>query len=216
MEEQDLNEDTLQLYGNAPKTETPMGLFFRKSIASSWQYILAKGLAKEAKENLLKSYLIPVNCDLLLAPALNPEVKAALPDHLVKRDINLMYKQNQLGIALSALASVTDMIISNESSKQKLLKPISDACQILCDSHFIETKSRRDIIVSSMSTNLKDALLETKRDKFLFGENVIDKVKAAKTIDLKEAISSLEKIQTRLAKWSFKLQPRNITRHVTS
>lgn len=182
MEDQDLDEDTLQLLGDAPKTDISMGPSVHKDIANRWQDILAKGLAKDVKEKLLKSYFVPNNCDLLLAPALNPEVKAALQDALVKRDTALMYKQNQLGVALSALASATDMIISNETSKQKLLKPISDACRILCDSHFWETKTRRNFVISSININLKDALLETKRGSFLFGENVTDKVKAAKTI----------------------------------
>ena len=182
MEDQDLDEDTLQLLGDAPKTDITMGPSVHKDIANRWQDILTKGLAKDVKEKLLKSYFVPKNCDLLLAPALNPEVKAALQDTLVKRDLALMYKQNQLGMALSALASATDMIISNETSKQKLLKPISDACRILCDSHFWETKTRRNFIISSININLKDALLETKRGSFLFGENVTDKVKAAKSI----------------------------------
>lgn len=181
-EEQNLDEDILQLLGDAPITDTPMGPPIHKDIANRWQDILAKGLSKDVKDSLLKAYLVPSNCNLLLTPALNPEVKAALPDTMVKRDSSLMYKQKQLGIALSALATATKLIISNETSQPILLKPISDACRILCDSHFLDTKSRRNFVISSINNKLKDALLETQRDKLLFGENVAEKLKVAKNI----------------------------------
>ncbi|XP_063363523.1 uncharacterized protein LOC134655494 [Cydia amplana] len=177
-----LDEDILQLLGDAPREETPMGPPIHKDIASRWQNILAKGLSKELKESLTKEYLIPNNCDLLMAPTLNPEVRVALPDPLVKRDTSLLYKQKQLGIALSALASVTEMVLANETSKQKLLKPLSDACRILCDSHFTETRTRRGFIISSINAKLKQTLIDSNRDKLLFGENVSEKLKAAKTI----------------------------------
>lgn len=92
-EEVELDEDILLLLGDAPKAETPMGPSIHKDVARRWQDILAKGLSKEVKENLLKDYLVPSNCDLLLAAALNPEVKAALPEPLVKRDSSLAHKQ---------------------------------------------------------------------------------------------------------------------------
>lgn len=178
-----LDDDILLLLGDAPKTETTLGPSIHKDVARRWQDILAKGLSKEVKENILKEYLIPSNCDLLLSPALNPEVKAALHDSLVKRDASLLYRQNQLGIALSALAAVTEMVISNETSKQKILKPLSDACRLLCDSHFSETNTRRKFVISSINLKLKQALIESNRDKsLLFGENISEKLKAAKTI----------------------------------
>ncbi|XP_045505902.1 uncharacterized protein LOC123702254 [Colias croceus] len=181
-EELELDEDVLQLLGDAPKTDTSLGPAIHKDVASRWQDILSKGLPKEIKDILYKEYLVPNNCDLLLAPALNPEVKAALPEALIKRDTSLSYRQKQLGVALSALATVTQMVIANETSKQKILKPLSDACRLLCDSHHAETRTRRKFVISSINTKLKDALIETKRDALLFGENISDKLKAAKSI----------------------------------
>lgn len=181
-DELELEDDILQLLGDAPKPETPLGRPVHKDIARRWQDILSKGLSKEVRDNIVKDYLVPSNCDLLLAPALNPEVKAALPDPLVKRDFSLTYKQKQLGVALSALATVTEMVISNECSKQKILKPLSDACRLLCDSHYSETRTRRGFVISSINSRMKQALIETNRGSLLFGENVSDKLKAAKSI----------------------------------
>lgn len=71
---------------------------------------------------------------MLAAPALNPEVKAALPESMVKRDATLLAKQKQLGIAIAALAQAAELVISKEANIAKVLKPISDACRLLCDS----------------------------------------------------------------------------------
>ncbi|XP_047022714.1 uncharacterized protein LOC124632772 [Helicoverpa zea] len=182
IEETELEEDILLLLGDAPKTETPRGPAIHKDIASRWQLILANGLAKDSKDNICRDHNAPSNCDLLLTPLLNPEVKAALPEALVKRDAILQNKQKQLGVALSALATLTDMIISNELSRQKLLKPLSDASRILCDSHYQETRTRRNFIITSINHKLKNTLTEATRDSMLFGENLTEKLKAAKTI----------------------------------
>ncbi|KAI8433501.1 hypothetical protein MSG28_015533 [Choristoneura fumiferana] len=177
-EDVELDEEILKLLGDAPKPDLALGKSIHKDVASRWKEILMKGLQKEVKEKILEEYLVPSNCELFIAPALNPEAKAALPDYLVKRDASLMHRQKQLGSALAALARATDLIITQNSSPQDILKPISDACRILCDSHFLETKTRRNFVISAINTKLKDALINTERDKFLFGDNVSDKVKA--------------------------------------
>ncbi|XP_063618327.1 uncharacterized protein LOC134806605 [Cydia splendana] len=181
-EEQQLDDEILSLLGDAPKSDHQFGPPMHKDIASRWQEILLKGLDKETKEKLLKQYVIPKNCDMLLAPKLNPEAKAALSDGSVKRDFCIMQKQNQVGVALAALASLTELIISGENNKQNLLKPLSDACRILCDSHHSETATRRHFVLTATDAALKETLVETKRDQFLFGENVSEKLKVAKSI----------------------------------
>lgn len=170
------------MLGDAPKPESALGNSIHKDLASRWQDILQKGLQKETKEKLQQEYLVPSNCDLLIAPALNPEAKAALSETLLKRDISIMQKQRQLGLAMSALAQAVDLLIKQESSPQKILKPLSDACRIICDSHYLETKTRRNFVISSINTKLKDTLINTVRDGFLFGDNVTEKLKVAKSI----------------------------------
>lgn len=181
-EETQLEEDILQILGEAPQPDIALGRNIHKDIASRWQDILLKGLSKEIKDPILKKYLIPANCNLLVAPILNPEAKAAVPDILAKRDATLLQKQNQIGVALAALSQLTEMILRNETSKQTLLKPLSDACRMLCDSHHIETRTRRSIIMSSINTTLRDALANANRDKYLFGEDLSEKLKAAKIV----------------------------------
>ncbi|XP_059060144.1 uncharacterized protein LOC131853301 [Achroia grisella] len=181
-EEMQLEDDILQILGEAPQPDIKFGKNIHSNIASRWEDILIKGLPKEAKDIILKRYFIPANCSNLMAPILNPEAKVAMPDILVKRDATLVQKQSQIGIVLSALAELTEMILQNENSKQKLLQPLSDACRLLCDSHNVETKTRRNIIMSSINCSLRDTFDTTKRDKFLFGEDLAEKLKAAKSV----------------------------------
>ncbi|XP_061722981.1 uncharacterized protein LOC133529300 [Cydia pomonella] len=182
LEDIKLDEDVLNLLGEAPKLDTPLGKGIHKDVACRWQEVLNRGLQKEVKDKLTEEYLIPNNCTLLVPPILNPEAKVALPDALIKRDTSLMLRQKQIALALSALSHAMDIVIKQKSSAPDILKPISDACRILCDSHFTETKMRRNFVISAINTDLKDTLINTERDKFLFGENVSEKLKAAQTV----------------------------------
>ncbi|XP_073941143.1 uncharacterized protein [Choristoneura fumiferana] len=179
--EPELDDAILQLLGDAPKTDVQLGPNVHKDIASRWQEILSNGLPKEVKEKLIKEYLIPGNCELLIPPILNAEIKAALPETLVKRDALLTEKQKQLGIALAALAKATHSMVIKDDH-HKIIKAISDASRILCDTFFNETKTRRTFVISATNSKMKETLLDAKRDKYLFGENVAEKLKSAKSV----------------------------------
>ncbi|CAG4968558.1 unnamed protein product [Parnassius apollo] len=133
MLEVQLDEDILVLLSDGPKTETPMGPAIHKDTANRWQDILEKGV----KESLLKNYLIFSEYDLLMAPPLNSGVKAADRDFYKTR---LLFKQKQLGVTIAALGAVAN-IISEETH-----------CRILCDTHFMKSRTRRGFIILSINT----------------------------------------------------------------
>lgn len=174
-------EEILCLLGEAPNIQMPQGKNVHEAISSRWLGILSKGVEKEFKEKMLKEYLVPGNCDLLATPVLNPEAKVAVTDFMAKRDQSLSQRQQQLGTALSALAQATEMVISKEST-EKILKPLSDACRLLCDNHYQDTKTRRSLIVSALKPDLRETLVNTVRDKYLFGEKLADHLKSAQNI----------------------------------
>ncbi|XP_048488805.1 uncharacterized protein LOC119691882 [Plutella xylostella] len=182
----DLDDEVLRLLGEAPESETVFGKAVHKDIAARWTEIIKKGLTKEAKDKIFKDYYVPENCELLLPPKLNPEAKAALTESFIKRDASLELRQKHLTVAVSALAHTMDNIISNRdlynAVGQRVLQPISDACRIMCDMHHYETMTRKKFVYSSINSELKDALTNSKTDKFLFGENMSDRLKAAKTV----------------------------------
>lgn len=180
--ESTLDDKILQLLGDAPKTDIELVKPIHKEIAARWQNILCKGLQKDIQEKLLKEYAIPNNCDRLLAPIINAEIKAALPETLIKRDMGMSMKQKQIGIAIAALSQAMEAIINQQMSAETLLKPISDACRILCDTHFNNTKTRRGFVLSTINNNLKEAVTENERSKYLSGDDIAEKLKSAKSI----------------------------------
>lgn len=198
-EQVNLDNDVLELLGEAPEPECKLGKPIHKDVAARWLDIIKKGLNKESKEQLAKDYLIPENCELLIPPILNPEAKAALTEPSIKRDASLMIRQKQLGNALAALAPAIEIIISkdfDQSLRTKLLKPVNDACRILCDMHHSETVIRKKFVVSSISTGLKDTLSSTCTDKYLFGDNMSEKIKNAKNVQKSgEALKNSQKPQ---------------------
>lgn len=176
--EKELDDDILQLLGDAPKTESPRGPPINKHVANIWSNILAKGLKTEDKVQIMDLYSVPENCALLLAPTLNPEVKSAVRDDIVEHDSWLMRQQKQIGMAISALGLAVNSLIANKTSEHKiLLKPISDACRLLCDIHFHDTEIRRNRVIGSISTEaIKDSLVNLARsENLLFGGNVMEK-----------------------------------------
>lgn len=67
-----------------------------------------------------------------------------------------------------------DKLLLLSSKEQEILKPLSVACRILCDAHFCETKTSRKLVLATVNSN--------DRGKFLFGDNVTEKLKSAKSI----------------------------------
>lgn len=190
-----LDDAILTLLGDAPKEETPVGKDIHSDIATRLMDVLQNGLKKELKDKITEEYPIPGNCQLFKSPILNPEVKAASSDILQKKDASIAARQGQVGVALSALTSAMDILAAEASDvNQTLLKHVSNACRLLCDSHYIDTKLRRSFLISTLNNKLKDTLKDSKRDKHLFGESLSESLKATKAItrssqDLKSYIA---------------------------
>ncbi|CAK1601011.1 unnamed protein product [Parnassius mnemosyne] len=188
--EVELDESILSLLGDAPQSAIQLGPPVYKDIASRWQDILLRGLKEDTKLKLLSDYVIPNNLDRLISPILNAELKAALPDTLVKRDFSLQQRQKQIAITLSALSSSMDILLTNKTqdTPQIILKSLSDACRLLCDSFYNETRLRRLFIINAINIQIRNAIIVTILDKYLFGENISDKLKAAQNIKKSSAI----------------------------
>ncbi|KAI5632755.1 hypothetical protein NE865_14516 [Phthorimaea operculella] len=209
----DLDASLLSLLGEAPEPETMLGKAVHKDVASRWVEIIKKGLTKDVKETLAKEYLIPNNCELLVPPILNPEAKAALSEISIKRDASLVYRQKQISNAMAALARAVDSIIASKCDqelKQKILKPVNDACRILCDMHHNETRIRKKFVVSSVNTGMKETLVNSGTDKYLFGDNMSEKLKAAKNVQRSgETLKAPQKAVFQKSNFYYKNKPTN-------
>lgn len=178
-----LDDEILTLLGDAPKEETAVGKNVHPDVSARLLHVLQNGLEKHQKDKIIEEYPTPGNCQLFKAPILNPEVKAAVSDILQKKDASLAARQGQLCVVLTALTNAIDILVSEKSdTNQTVLKHISNASRLLCDSHYIDTKLRRSFLISTLNNKLKDTLKESKRDKHLFGESLPENLKASKAI----------------------------------
>lgn len=164
--------------------------------------ILVEGLAKGQKEALIAKTLIPENFQLAKAPKLNAEVASVLVDSAKNRDKRLEVMQNQLG---SGIADLTSDLVSKDLSKLEIIKRISEVNQIFLDLHHEETMNRRRLIIPMLDRSFIKIIEGVKRDKYLFGDNLVENIKNTKSLEksglqiknLYKHSHHLEKIQAR-------------------
>lgn len=181
---QSFDEETRRILGIDTQPEAPK-LQLHASLAENWTKWIAEGLKKDDHAELLAKYSRTGNCNLE-APKLNPEVAASLFETAVKRDKYLMNAQNIRGSAMAALGTGISLLLTpNEDGvdEYKLLECFADAGRLLACAHRLDTISRKAIIVPSLDKKVKAILDDTKSDVFLFGDNLTEKLKAAKIIE---------------------------------
>lgn len=179
-----LDPDILQLLGDDPTNQKNYGESLHKDIASRWTHILANGLSKEIQLELFKSYLPPENCPNMRAPKLNLEIKAALTEINIKKDLYSQSKQNELAASLAAIGQVLNWALSQNSSvPQDIIKHLSDAGRLICNNHHRESQSRRYAAMSTLNKNVRDTIKNTNIDEHLFGSDLSDHIKSSKAIN---------------------------------
>ncbi|XP_059054711.1 uncharacterized protein LOC131848792 [Achroia grisella] len=183
-EDNELDESILALLGDTPQNDPELGPPVHKDLALRWQDVLCKGLNEETKKKMLSNYHLPNNLENLIPPSLNAEVKAALPELMVKRDYSLLQRQKQISIAISALSKSMDILITDKTIMvpQTVLRPFSDACRLLCDTFYNETRTRRSLIINSINIQMKNSIIDTTPTKLLFGDNLTERLKTAQNI----------------------------------
>lgn len=152
-------------------------------LAVRWEHITTTGLSKDMKKDLLEKYFLPENCLKIGAPSLNPEVKAALSDVLLKKDKVIATKQNQQAIAISCISQALTRIFASEMKDAEVIKLLIDGVRLLCDYQHTETMSRRSFVTSTIKKDIKNHLYTTEIDNFLFGEKLAETLKSAKAIN---------------------------------
>lgn len=85
--------DILTLLGAEEVSQTLYSDPLHPDVASRWIRILHNGLSAEIKQDLVNKYLPPKNCMELTPPEINPEVKIAVADNTLRRDIRLAQLQ---------------------------------------------------------------------------------------------------------------------------
>lgn len=151
-----LDKNILELLGETPSKNKTYSAPIQAELAVRWEHIATSGLSKDIKKELLEKYFLPENCLKIGAPKLNPEIKAALSDTLVKKDSAIESKQNQRAIAISCISQALTMIFASDQKDADVIKYLIDGTRLLCDSQYIESMSRRSFVSSSIKKDIKD------------------------------------------------------------
>lgn len=172
--------DALGISKTKPETFAPK---IRDEISERWGRIIVDGLSKESLQKLMESIHIPENFKLLKAPELNTEISTVLSQTSRNRDKRLEKNQNHLGKGIAAITNLMSMLINAEMEKTDIIKKLSEIGQLLLDLHCQNTYSRRKLITFSLDKKFLTMIQGVKRDSFLFGEKLGDKIKANKSAE---------------------------------
>ena len=102
-----------------------------------------------------------------------------------KRDEYKRQTQKAIGSALMAVASVTSTLITETESVDpvQLFENLIDAIQILADVYHKQTVARRTMVTPGFNKTGKEILEKSKPDEYLFGNDLVLKLKQAKAIE---------------------------------
>ncbi|XP_063387278.1 uncharacterized protein LOC134673245 [Cydia fagiglandana] len=180
---QTLPSDILEALGDPKGKEEIYGPKITDEISKRWGRVLVDGLEKDVKQKLPEKHLIPDNFRLAKAPILNPEIISVLNESVRYRDKLLEKEQNQLGLGISELTNLASAVIKENLDKVEILKKLSEASQIFLDLHHDQTTRRRKLITTTLDKKFVNIISDVKRDTYLFGENLGEKIKATKTAE---------------------------------
>lgn len=176
-----------ELFG---ETETP-------STSSSWNPIVLNaiqtesrgGLSTELRTNLLSKYEPKGELTTLAPPKLNKELIAALTPSVIKRDEYQSSSQAQVAACLNALGSGMSLLLKPEilqdlkDEARSALSNFSEGIHLLADHHYRLSLTRRAFTKPSLNILGKNAAESAPIDKFLFGQNFADTLKAAQVCE---------------------------------
>lgn len=183
-----LDAAILDLLGDEPEKDEDYGEDIHTDLASRWCDVLVNGLKDEKVKDICLQYKVPANLLMALPPTLNPEVKAAINDNITKRDKILEDKQAILGKVIAILAHLTSTTLSliqadpQGGQNQDQIKLLSNAGRLLCHIHAAESKTRKQFIIACLNKDIKETIKDLKRDKSLFGAELVEKLKSLKAI----------------------------------
>lgn len=201
-----MNEVDLQILGEDPSSKRPKTFQFHPGLASRWNAWIASGLEKDDRINLLKSYSREGNCSLE-PPVLNPEISSSLNDASLKRDRHFVDSQCLIGSALSALGSAITMLLYDKKEvvdRDDLLRLLCDTGKLMTQLHHKESLARKAYILPNLEKKAKTVLAKTETDKFLFGENLSEKLKSARALEKTALDLKLQPPKTGSQKGPFK------------
>lgn len=175
------SEDFMSALGEDPSTMVKKGQALHDGIVNRWNYFLKKGLDKETIKSLLLKYPPASNCDALIPPQLNDEIRSCLPDSDLKQDKYLEKLQEELSAGLSALAIPINSIIEQKEGRgfdKAIFSHLAEAAKMVANVYFQLSVHRKFLINPHLSPTFKKAMEDSEINQFLYGDKLLEKVKA--------------------------------------
>ncbi|XP_011858818.1 PREDICTED: uncharacterized protein LOC105556344 [Vollenhovia emeryi] len=178
-----VDESLLKVLGERVTVDKPPGAPIFEEIVLRWADLFKAGLPKEERTVLLKKYGTPENCTIINPPKLNLEVKASLQEPIINRDSRLVDKQEKITVCLAVLGTTLSELLKGQPvDKLSLLERLSDMGRLLVDLQREETATRKALILPNLNASVKEALKATVVDEWLFGKQLEENLKTAKTL----------------------------------
>lgn len=178
-----ISEGFLNIFGEDPHLKDTKTFELHPAIASRWQFIIQKGLTSEQSVEINSKYQVPSNVQLN-PPDINPEIASIMSLAHKNKDTSLVNLQKQIGLALLTLGHSLGELIITGNSNNKIVDPIWDSARVLANTFHEITEKRKQFILPLVNYNMKVILEQTETTKeFLFGGNLTDNIKAAKSIE---------------------------------
>ncbi|CAH1962074.1 unnamed protein product [Acanthoscelides obtectus] len=185
----DMQEDEFSMFlGEDPNIKNKNIFELHKALCTRWGHILSHGLDKDQKQKILERYPLPSNCPEINAPLVNPEVVGVLSNPHIKRDEAHLGIQKQLNVGISALGKSMNIILEDKENipkeiKEQLLISLGDSGRIFSDLSFNISTMRKNLIMPNLNKTVKDLVSNTTPVQFLFGSDIGERIKEAKSIE---------------------------------
>lgn len=154
-------------------------------LSSKWNQWTTEGIHPEIKADILTKYPLDAH-ENLNPPTLNAEIASSVPEATLKRDHHFVDTQNLIATAMKALGSALTPLLDTTPAtvnSRTLLPPLSDIGKLLCELQFNQSAARKSFISPMLNKDLSTVFKESKIDKFLYGQNLGEKIRECKTID---------------------------------
>lgn len=107
---------------------------------------------------------------MIKPPLINPEVKIAISESIIRRDERLSQVQHQIAAGLSAIGLALTRMLDKQAveGNKEDIQLLSDAGRLLANVNSESPRSRRELIALNLNKELK----ETSISKLLFGNDL--------------------------------------------
>ncbi|XP_053971695.1 uncharacterized protein LOC128872733 [Hylaeus volcanicus] len=180
-----LRSDILDIFGKRICEERVFGPPVLKDLVVRCEDVIKEGLSEEIKVEVLKKYPPPSNCTSIDHPKLNPEFKSVVQELVAKSNDRIRKKQEKITASLALAMQAMSIVVKGKENPEmlSLVKYLFGLIQLLADLQHDESFARRSLILANINASLRDAVNASGCGEFLFGSNLEEVLKNAKTLE---------------------------------